>query len=641
MASDLEKLDELQKKLDEYEQTNKAVISQRGHAMARQLRNPLIGGVAPEQAATPSQALEFGARFAYPTLGAIGGLVVGGPAGGIVGAGLGGAAAELQFNPSPTAASVAVAGGIEGATEVAGGLVPRLGRMAVRGMTGVPSEGRELARVARDQFGINLGPMQVGQGRLPGFFSQVFSKIPFFGGPIRKQMQKTYGEVVEAGENLVLAFGPHMTDLAEIGVRLDAKGKEAFERFFGKDIGFFPRRYAEARNLARARNATVDSAPIKEEFSRILQKIEESKLPGSKTHPVERFVKRHEDLPDKLTMDQLDGPAGLEADLNKAMKQAGKAGFDLRMYMDIKNAAAKSLRETVSDPEVAGLLQRADADFERVKRTIFETPTAQKIGRVTKNAFEFGIERQGTINPDELASVIFQGPGKGQALAGSPQRVEQAYRLFGRDATNEVVAYQFRKAFVDSRIVGAQDPLGRTVFDMEVLRNRLGLDDVTSGRYQAMKRALELSQTGVTISKLDDFVNVVETAFRNAPDDVNTFLARRMVLGGGRSLVRAFLVFGGKGPGSSGMHKSIAGALTLTLISRKFGRILSDPAMMDLAKTALSERVREGVRWGAALRLARLTGEIAIPDAREALTSEVQSLVGEIGQVYGAPGESK
>jgi len=112
-------------------------------------------------------------------------------AGGLSGAALGGADAAVRSEGDPEAiATGAATGGLLGAVAPAAGAV--IGGVANKLVGGaVPQRVAQLAQLARDKYGINVGPGQLSTNPTIKFLDSVVNRLPMSGGTAAKEAQQT------------------------------------------------------------------------------------------------------------------------------------------------------------------------------------------------------------------------------------------------------------------------------------------------------------------------------------------------------------------------------------------------------------------------------------------------------------------
>jgi hypothetical protein len=136
-----------------------------------------------------------GAASAIPgagtALGLSGNLATRTAMGGLSGAALGGADAAVRSEGDPDAIERGAAfGGILGAAAPAAGAT--LGRVANKLVGGtVPERVAQLAQLARDKYGINVGPGQLSTNPTIKFLDSVVNRLPMSGGTAAKEAQQT------------------------------------------------------------------------------------------------------------------------------------------------------------------------------------------------------------------------------------------------------------------------------------------------------------------------------------------------------------------------------------------------------------------------------------------------------------------
>ena len=138
-----------------------------------------------------------------------------------------------------------------------------------------------------------------------------------------------------------------------------------------------------------------------------------------------------------------------------------------------------------------------------------------------------------------------------------------------------------------------------------------------SPRRAALKRALQESGTGITIGDWDKWFDVAEAHFRMGEIRVSDFIARRAQFTGLRGIARtiipgASVAGAGGGAGALGgmsVGGGVATGVAVLWASRKFGRFLTEPAMLKAATSALDTSLTPATRSAFAQRFLRLMAQ--------------------------------
>lgn len=445
--------------------------------------------------------------------------------------------------------------------------VLRGGKQAViRGLRADPKS-LDLARIAREEFDINPNIANVSRSRIVEFFPRVLGRFPILADPLRRSALERGEEVLRGRDRLFLRLGPSV-NMADLGVNMNRSADAGF-RLFRRRIN---RLYAEAFDAARASGATLDTAAIKEARREVLDELKRRKGGLDKSSPVVKFLNKRtatgiQKMAGRVSMERLDG---FLEDLDEAMRIARKDGFSVRALARVKQAAEEALG-TLDNPDALAKFQEADQTFSRIMTEVFETPTAQKFGTIAKDRFRVGLSRAGSRNADEAFRIAFN--------AESPQAMTDLRKLIGprrfRQTMGSFVRQAFRKGLTESGEQAFRE--GNLAIDFNSIRQELGLLDRQGTRFKALKSAL--AGTPLDMKTLEQFIDAGELALRNAPPDVNQFIARRATLGGFRSIINAIVptaVFSGGGGAAAGTGGVFAGAGVL-LFLRRFSTFISDP----------------------------------------------------------------
>lgn len=449
---------------------------------------------------------------------------------------------------------------------------------------GVKEEGVSMAQKAED-LQVPLGISQTTSGPIAGFWSKVFARFPFVGGPARRRAFEAQEASIAAKDRLFAQMGPS-ANLADLGVDMHKAVDYRFKAF--RDS--INREYNAIHEMARRTNATIPGTQLKAAAAEYRAVIEETYGGLPKGHPVDNFLKRVEELPDEVSWGRF---RGLSQQLDEAMNMGRLSGADVAMLTAWKKDVMENALGKVSNPQVREALKKADARMYRVMTDVFETPTAQRFGRFEKNRFGIGFSEQGTRYPDEAFNIVFQ------QQRNSPQAMRDLRELINTSAKgaahgDDLFGSAVRGYFDDVYTKAVQKmPDGNYVFSLQHLRKGFGLDNKTGPMYRALETALE--GTGTNMRQIENLVDVMGATLRNAPDDVNSFIARRGTLGGRQAILNGLLggmTTGGGGAaagaavGAGAVPGLISGA-TFIIASRSFGKLLSSPDVLKAGIQAL------------------------------------------------------
>lgn len=466
---------------------------------------------------------------------------------------------------------------------------------------GVTQEGFDFAKAAHQQ-GINLAAVNVSDSVATSFYKKVFGRFPILGGgAIRKTVVEQGKEVKKAVGNIAefLRRSDSM-NMAALGVDMHKAADKRFDGF----IDMYNRRFKEIYTLARDAGSTVDAELLKNQAKAALGALKEKSSVSAKLMDSDqaKWLQSIEELPDRITLDELDG---LKSTLMGHLSES--KGATQRLMGDMRLAAEETMG-TIDDKVVLKQLDELNGLIHNQMREIFETPTAQKFRRVDKS---FGnkrgprFEKQGTRNPDETMNFIWN--------MDSPKAMGDLRKLIGPNLYKKAVASKLQSTFDEAFAIGEEATrTGRTEegiiagVDIKKLRETFGLFNKSSARYQTTKTMM--SEAGMDMKRLETLIDSVEAVARAAPGDMNAFVARRVTLGG-MGAVRGALL-----PGSTAMAGTVMSAstglsvLSFWLTARGFGRIISSPDLMKRAIGAMDDSAGFMVRKRNLMVMARLMG---------------------------------
>ena len=472
----------------------------------------------------------------------------------------------------------------------------RLGKGGLALTFGVRKEGFAAAKTAKDKFGIELGIGDVSRSGFAGFLSQVFGRFPLTAAPFTKAARRKGEQILDAQTAFIGQFGP-VANMAKLGVVFDDAAFEVFKQF---DKGV-SRRYKLAYDTAINRGSTVatnvrviDDAGSQtslrlmaaESADKLIARRGVSDVAGSE---VFKFFKKIEELPNQITFAQF---KGLMEEIGTLAGQRSTSATAKRLLFDFKGLSEQSLSK-VGDPTVAKLFKEADDFLSQLSMDIFQTSTAKKFEQVTVNRFGAGRNRPGSQPADRLFDNTMK--------MDSPEAVRDLKKLLGkREIFGRAVGTKLDDIFEQARVIGEDNLTKSTLLnpqrgggiDVSFVRKQLGLDRPKSTKNRAWAEALKGQPH--TLADVGEFIDLVELALKNAPPGVNAFAARRITLGGFRSL-KSLLLPGVSGAAAVGAGAAsgigVPGSLAIIAATRFTGNILASPRMMRMTKTALDETV--------------------------------------------------
>lgn len=514
---------------------------------------------------------------------------------------------------------------VEGATDAAywdaafgGGaslIRPVLGARRVIGkMAGLFNRETDSLIAKAQERGIQVGAAEVG-GSVPKGFLRTVSVFPFAAGPAAKAQVGKQAQVLEAVDRMLNDLAPNATLASDIGVDM-AKAAKGTSNEFRRVSGVLFDRFRDlAANASKKDIIPTErvATTARELFGEITEgaiKVDGKVLKTPKGDALanfEKFIGDLQKLPDAITMPQY---RRLTKDLNDTLFALKTEGADVRqagllkkgLEEDLNNiriaelppGEGQALKDALltankwyskgivhfSTPTGKGTIKTTVPEGFKGKET-FETPTAAKFKRTDKNFFEPGGSSSGTINEDELFAVALK--------LKSPEAVADLASLIGPKTMKKVARRRLESAFEKSLVPTKIGSIEDTILDPHLFEKELGL----AGRAKDANAGLDaLLRSGGL--KLDDVKELIEVAksIENLGDP-STFVRRRAILGGAGAVVTGAAGFGGAAVGGAkkglGVASSILTAGGVTLLTRNFSRIFSDPKALKNMITALDK----------------------------------------------------
>ena len=341
-------------------------------------------------------------------------------------------------------------------------------------------EAQEIQRLARAQ-GIDIGATTAGRGlggRTARGFVNVMGMFPWISGPIRKGLQRQFANVDQRTANLLNNFAPNATLRGQLGIDMVEAAKTTRQEF----VRVAGEMYDEVRmlsSIAGHPKIIPTNAPFQmgnqtiNGIQGLAQKlVDEQKLGTLLTKdgvpinppagdPLGDYISQLANLEDMISIEQF---KGLSDTLGETVRRLSKEGFDVSRVAQIRDAMEAGMAD-LRVTEIAGGDLIADA-LDRANRFYsegivkFQSPTAQRFGRVERNIFGPGPQVQGTISPDQAADVAIN--------LRSANSVRDLRSLVGDDVMDSAA-----RGFLGDAIEASRRDNG--FIDSELLRTNLGL----------------------------------------------------------------------------------------------------------------------------------------------------------------------
>lgn len=441
-----------------------------------------------------------------------------------------------------------------------------------------------------NRAGIPVGAVDVAQGfsrTLARGAADVLGVFPFLGAPFKTSAKLKGDAIVNKSAEILDRLAPNASLGGQLGIDVAKAARKSMEAF----------RAVAARNYdnfrEKAQNATVkqifpsedivktadDLFDISAQGKIILKSGDE--LPKTASEKVTEYVESLRDLPELLSIQQVER---LSDDLKSLLGEMRTQGVDIKDIMTIKESIEQSLSSVRADllppgeaDALVGSLKTANKFYaENIAK--FQTPTAQKIGRVDKNMFKPGPVKPGTLNDDELQNVL--------SNTKSVQGIKDIRELAGDEPIRRFARKRYQEAMNSAQVFDDAGEL-KSINWPKVMES-LGLSKKTEGFEPEVFKEL-LKSTGVS-SK--EFTSFLKTASRvKVTSDVATFVARRAVLGG-------FAAGAGAATGTALIPGSKLKSLASAVLVRYFSEIMSSPEQLKMMRRSLHPQVPENAMRG-------------------------------------------
>lgn len=552
------------------------------------------------------------------------GAIAGGVAGGLLGTGFGSAAYDnttdflrglgvLKTPPDATigferAGEIALRAGRAGLEDAAFGMggqivgagVNAVGKPLIGRLLGLRTpEAQEIVRIAAEQ-GIDVGATTAAQGfggRVARAASNVLGVFPWM-GTIREGVRAQLSDVTRRAGVLLDNFGPNATLTSQLGINMieAAKGaRQEFVRVAGDlydharqlsasigDPKIIPT--AEIRAVTEELSASQRAGTLFTRDGEPIRGVVDDKLGG--------FIDQLSNVEELISLPQY---RQLSDDLAEIVSTLRAQGFDVSRVAQIRTRMEEALGAI--DTRIPGALEISEAltDANRFYSegiVRFQTPTAQRFGRVDRNIFGPGREVPGSINADEAAQLVTN--------LRSAESIRDLRALVGGDVMDQAARGWLDNAFQTA--IRESDEF----ISPDLLRRNLGL----TGANKMTREALDEFLGPDTVNNLVKISSTLDNILRMP--DVNKFIARRTILGGVRTLVSGTMLVG-VGAGAKGLfgQTGMVSTLGILYLARKSGTIMNDPRQMEALTRLITDTTASTVQRRALLgRLMEANGDV-------------------------------
>lgn len=499
-----------------------------------------------------------------------------------------------------------------------GGLVGA--RMAIRGagraLVGLRGGGRKALIEFAAKNGVNLLPVQIGKREVPRGFVSVLGKFPFVAKPIRQAIEKSDAELKAAFEALPANIAPIAT-VSDLSRQIFMDAKDTVKRV--NDT--FKARYEDVYKQADHAGVTVlpheTVARVQNVLSEIARetpatpavKNQRRAKPTAIMQDVQRFLaneiapifkkqKSGNIVVAPQSFRQMDTVlAKIDEKIAQLAKREGLLAEEaVDRLQRVRNAASLDLYTNAQGQfgkDVAQDLRAIDRQFTKAMADLV-TVTAKKFGTVRRGGLShLSLSDVPTWQSmDNLTDVLLK--------SGNVSELDELQKLVDPGTFRKLAAYSVH------RQVEAAYTNGGKHLDLQELSSRLGIDKPKSAKFQYMKKMLEM--TGGNMEDVQKLVEVGEAIGQIDAPNAATFVMRRGVIGGARSIVRTVVPAAGAGAvaGGAGLTNALIGGLLFIGGSRMVGKIVTDPRLARPLHKVLDKEVGPLVKKGAILQIGRI-----------------------------------
>jgi len=485
---------------------------------------------------------------------------------------------------------------------------------------------RELAQFAARE-GMHLMPVQMGDRVIARMFVTVMGRFPLMGGFIRETGRSTMKELKEFIERFPTTFGKlvpmHIQgrtivdDALNVVERFRLMFKDQYDEIYKRAddlvVRVIPQNtlieaQAVLREIQQRMQVKGEGVPtagpvldklkkfIEEDIltMRIAQDIPIGKVdplvspgaiptPAVKAGPIDQTLKAMDSV-----MDQLDVfLSGLEKKQEK---------FAIQLLSDIRDGIHLDLTTMIKGDaaqQVGIDFRKLDEKFSVTMQEFFETTFALNFKSILKRGL------RGT-KVDTATRQSIDKFGEKVLKLESPAAIDELSRLASTDTLQSLMAGGLRGALHKAWV-----PIKGGHFEVHAaeFRKGLGLDDVMSNRYHAVKTLLEKTKSPWTMEGLEKVAKIFDRFEGFVIPDSAVFLARAGVIGGISAIIGGILPGSTILAGASGLFGGLIGMTMFFGGGKLFSRMISHPdsarAMADVMSGEFSLMVTRRKALGA------------------------------------------
>ena len=445
-------------------------------------------------------------------------------------------------------------------------------------------------------------------------YGRVIGVFPIAGGPIKTAAGQKAKFINKQINDTLNTFGPNVT-LSKLGIDMTKASKSTFDDFRRVSDFFYRDFYKAVEKVGN--NPVISTKNYKNALQKYVNLIDSGKIKGIETprkDAIYKYAKQtNKKIPEYINATQykslvedikfyanlakktegfdikvLTGfKSSLETDLNLLTDNKYTKNLVSKVYKNNKKVTAETLADISNKLKFAnkvyaeGLQNSIIKDItskqggKKVKDLVavpgkktFDSPTAGIFKRVDKNIFGPGFQKPGSLNADELGEALLK-------RNAGPKYFKDLKSLVGEKQFDRFVRNKFQKAYDNSLIQPGKNQVGLR-FDPYKFERNLGLD--TEAGRDLLEEMLKGSK--LKIEKLDAFFDIAKNHAGLKIPDVSSFVARRAVLGGTKSLAGGALM-------TVGVTANPFLGASLIYLSRRTSKVLSDPKVLDDVMTVL------------------------------------------------------
>ena len=442
-------------------------------------------------------------------------------------------------------------------------------------------------------------------------YGRVIGVFPYVGQPIKKGIAKKADILNSTAKDVLNTFAPNVT-LTRLGIDMSKAAQSTFDEFRRVSSFFYDDFY---KSVSKVRAPIISTKNFKGSINSYIKLIDEGDIvlksgkvaTSQEKDAMYKWAKQHLDIPEFISVPQYQS---LLKNIEKFAKRSktepvdikSLTGFKFSLEKDLNQLTKKSYLNTfkkVLDPkdleEIPQKLKFANqvyseglqnsmitsamkklAKDQGVKvapipgKGVFSSPAGKDFKRVDKNIFSPGFQVQGSLTADQLGKVIVSNRNI------TPQILKDLKTLVGEKQFKNFVRARLQQNYDDALVRFSEPDKTGLMFDPFKFSSNLGLDS-KSGR-DLLEAMLEGSN--LTLQNLDDFFAIAKNHAGLTIPDVSSFVSRRAVLGGTKSLLGGFAM------GYTSYQNPFRGA-ALIYLSRQTSNFLNNPKQLEDVMTAL------------------------------------------------------